>query len=79
MLESCAQGPESLDPKRGHSRHVVSIIYHYCLGLGFRAERFLGFNLRLWVKVFRVRGFTVEARKLEHHDPHALRLKYKGS
>ena len=23
--------------------------------------------------------FTVEARKLEHHYPHALKVKYKGS
>ena len=23
--------------------------------------------------------FTVEARKLEHHSPHALKVKYKGS
>ena len=24
-------------------------------------------------------GFTVEARKLEHHYPRALKVKYKGS
>ena len=24
-------------------------------------------------------GYTVEARKLEHHYPHALKVKYKGS
>ena len=24
-------------------------------------------------------GITVQARKLEHHYPHALKVKYKGS
>ena len=24
-------------------------------------------------------SYTVEARKLEHHSPHALKVKYRGS
>ena len=34
--------------------------------------------LRLSFRAHRC-GFTVEARKLEHDYPHALKVKYKGS
>ena len=30
-------------------------------------------------KRLRLSSYTVEARKLEHHYPHALKVKYKGS
>ena len=37
-------------------------------------------NLLLrWSKGFEGLGFIVEARRLEHHYPHSLKVKYKGS
>ena len=31
------------------------------------------------LQLINVMGFIAEARKLEHHSPHALKVNYKGS
>ena len=44
-----------------------------CLGIqGFAIQGLKGLCIA-------ATGLIVEARKLEHHSPHALKVKYKGS
>ena len=45
-----------------------------------KSQTLAGFTaLGLGALGFRVQGFIVEARKLEHQYPHALKVEYRGS